>query len=283
MHEQLHAGELLADGFTTITNFFAIELLEKIEKCIVDLYLMQAQKIGEYQATIKHISNLQQANFDTFSKIYELMETEDKEALYQVQKFFPSSPTMRGLFDDKFLNLVRNLLKSSSNTLLIDGPALFVNRPNTERLLYKWHSEAHYYPKRRRFLNIWLPLFDNKSKQSGTMSFKIASHKTDFPFSDYQGFNRNSQNLANYFVQYEIPSNFLDKFEEHWCETKRGDLVIFDRNLVHRSNLNLSDSYSVALVARVWDPTDDLTLSGDIAATPYGGNIGRSNLSVVPF
>ncbi len=283
MHLQQPAKKLLADGFTTIAQFFPIELLEQIEACIVDLYLMQARKIGEYSATTKEIQLSPTGLFDKFSMLYELMEQEDKEALYQVQKFFPSSPIMRSLFDAKFLDLLRNLLRSDSNTLLIDGPALFVNRPHTERLLYKWHSEAHYYPKRRRFLNIWLPLFNDKSKKTGTMSFKIASHTSDFPFSDYQGFNRNSQNSANYFVQYEIPSNFLDQFSEHWCETRRGDLVIFDRNLVHRSNQNLSDSYSVALVARVWDPTDDLTLSGDIAATPYGGNIGRSNLNVTPF
>jgi hypothetical protein len=283
MHPEKPAKELLTVGFTTIASFFPIELIEKLEACIVDLYRMQAGKIGEYSQTAKEIQLSSIGLFDKFSRLYELMEKEDKEALYQVQKFFPSSPIMRELFDAKFLDLVRNLLKSSSNSLLVDGPALFVNRPNTERLLYKWHSEAHYYPKRRRFLNIWLPLFDRKSKESGTMSFKIASHKSDFPFSDYQGFNRNSQNMANYFVQYEIPSNFLDKFGEHWCETERGDLVIFDRSLVHRSNQNLSNSYSVALVARVWDPTDDLTLSGDIAATPYGGNIGRSNLNVEPF
>ena len=52
------------------------------------------------------------------------------------------------------------------------------------------------------------------------------------------------------------------------------------KNLPHTSNQNTSQKYSVAVVARVWDPTDDLTISGSIAATPYGGNIGRSNLVV---
>jgi hypothetical protein len=50
--------------------------------------------------------------------------------------------------------------------------------------------------------------------------------------------------------------------------------------MVHTSNQNFSKRYSVAVVARVWDPTDDLTLSGSIAATPYGGNVGRPNLVV---
>jgi hypothetical protein len=50
--------------------------------------------------------------------------------------------------------------------------------------------------------------------------------------------------------------------------------------MVHTSNQNFSEQYFVAVVARVLDPTDDLTLSGSIAGTPYGRNIGRPNLIV---
>jgi ectoine hydroxylase-related dioxygenase (phytanoyl-CoA dioxygenase family) len=67
---------------------------------------------------------------------------------------------------------------------------------------------------------------------------------------------------------------------EHWVEADVGDLVIFDKNLAHTSNANTSEKYSAAIVARVWDPTDDLTLSGNVDATPYGGNLGRQNLIV---
>jgi len=257
--------------------------LDSIEACILNLYYITSLKIDEYRETAQEITRSSQSNHVKFEQLYEMMETNDKEALYQVQKFLPSSPVCRSLFGDKFFSLMCDLMQSDNRVILLDGPALFVNRPNTERLLYKWHSEAHYYPKRRRFLNIWLPLFTDKTRNSGTMSFKVGSHRHNFPFSDYQGFNRDSQGKANHFVQYEIPNNFVDNFEEHWCESRRGDLVIFDRNLVHRSNYNHSKHYSVALVARVWDPSDDLTLSGEIGATPYGGNIGRSNLNVAVF
>jgi hypothetical protein len=54
MHLQQPAKKLLADGFTTIAQFFPIELLEQIEACIVDLYLMQARKIGEYSAIVPY-------------------------------------------------------------------------------------------------------------------------------------------------------------------------------------------------------------------------------------
>jgi ectoine hydroxylase-related dioxygenase (phytanoyl-CoA dioxygenase family) len=274
------SASLRDDGFVSIKDFFTQKELESFEECIVDLYLLQAKKISDYRQRAIEIESSGQSNFEKFSSIYELMEANDKEALYQVQKFLPSSPTARKIFNDRFTSLTEALLCSPSHNLLIDGPALFVNRPRTERLLYKWHSEAHYYPKRRRFLNIWLPLFTKKTKDNGTMSFRVASHKRDFPFSDYQGYNKDTQNKANYFIQYEIPENLVLGYREHWCEVEPKDLVIFDRSMVHTSNQNISDHYSVAVVARVWDPSEDLTLSGSMAATPYGGNIGRPGLVV---
>jgi len=267
-------------GFSTIKDFFSNDDLNNFETIVVDLYLIQAKKIGEYRKKAIDIENSDIPNFDKFSIIYEMMEQNDKEALYQVQKYLTSSVGARALFNQRFNKLTTGLLGSKNNSVLVDGPALFVNRPNTERLLYKWHSEAHYYPKRRRFLNIWLPLFDNKSKSNGTMSFREKGHLRDFPFSDYQGYNKDTHNKSNYFVQYEIPLNLLQEYKEHWCEVNRRDLVIFHKNLPHTSNQNISQKYSVAVVARVWDPSDDLTISGSMAATPYGGNIGRPNLVV---
>lgn len=112
------------------------------------------------------------------------------------------------------------------------------------------------------------------------MSFKVAAHNRDWLFSDYQGYGRDTQNKSNHFVQYEIPAQLLSKYREHWCEVSQRDLIIFHRNLPHSSNQNISKKYSVDVVARVWDPTDDLSLSGSMAATPHGGNVGRPNLVV---
>jgi ectoine hydroxylase-related dioxygenase (phytanoyl-CoA dioxygenase family) len=269
-------------GFSTIKDFFTQSELASFEECVVDLFSLQAQKIGQYREEALRIQASSVSNCEKFCALYEMMEPTDKDALYEVQKFLPSSQQARALFSDKFLTLTGEILGSPKSRTLIDGPALFVNRPNTERLLYKWHSEAHYYPKRRRFLNIWLPLFDSKSRNNGTMSLKVGSHKRDFPFADYQGYNKDSQHKSNHFIQYEIPKNLLTDYEEHWCEVSPGDLIIFHKNLVHTSNQNTSSKYSIAVVARVWDPSDDLTLSGSIGATPYGGNLGRPDLVVSP-
>jgi hypothetical protein len=269
-------------GWYSIEKFFSTNDLLFFEEAVLALLILQGKKIGEYRHHVADIERSNSSNFEKFQQIYELMESDDKEALYQVQKFLTSSIDARSIFNPQFIELMAGILGSSTKNLLVDGPALFVNRPRTERLLYKWHSEQHYYPKRRKFLNVWIPLFEKKSELNGTMSFREKTHLRDFPFADYQGYDKDSVDKSNYFIQYEIPENFLLDYKEHFCIAEPGDLYVFHKNLVHRSNTNTSNKYSVAIVARVWDPSDDLTLSGSMQATPYGGNISRPNLLVDP-
>ena len=94
-----------------------------------------------------------------------------KKCCTKFRKLFVSSNSLRNpLESEKIIKTFKDLLKIVDNVpLLMDGPGIFVNRPKTKRLLYKWHSESHYYPKKRNFLNIWLPIFDNKSDKNGTM------------------------------------------------------------------------------------------------------------------
>lgn len=259
-------------GFVKLAKFFSNSSLLLLEETIADLYALQAAKI--YPVALSGSPER------TLTSILEMLETDDKEALYQVQKFLPSSDA-RDIFQ-ALRPVLCDVLGVRQSRLLIDGPALFVNRPNTQRLLYKWHSEAHYYPKRRQFVNIWFPLFSRKTKENGAMSFKVGSHTCEWPFSEYTGFNKDTENKRNHFVQYEVPENFLSGFSEYVCESDPGDVYLFDRNLVHRSNENTTDRYSFAVVARAWTAENDLTLSGRMEATPYGGDIGRSGLIVRP-
>lgn len=270
------------DGFVQQDNFFTDEDLTQLEHVITKLYLSQALKIFEYRGLALSLQNdTSLSNKDRFVSIYEAMEAKDKDALYQVQKLLVSSPSVKKIFNKKFLLQCAKFLNISDvDLLLLDGPGIFINRPNTQRLLYKFHSEKHFYPKRRNFLNIWFPLFGDKTKDNGTMSLKVKSHTKDFPFTEYSGYNKSTENKSNFYRQYEIPSNLLETYDEHICEVKRGGVILFNSNLVHKSNSNLSKSYSFAGVARIWEHSNDLTLSGDLKATPYGNDLGRADMFV---
>jgi ectoine hydroxylase-related dioxygenase (phytanoyl-CoA dioxygenase family) len=257
-----------SDGYVLERGFFSRESIAEHERAIADLYLMQARKIEQYREIAERITSLDWEPGRQISMLCTEMEKTDKEALYQVQKLFPSSQACRKIFDDRFMAFCEELL--GAKNLLLDGPALFINAPRSNRLLYKWHSETHYYPGRRKLLNIWFPVFDAKDKTNGAMSLKPGSHKKhyDRPAPYQMG--------ENHFVQYEIPDNFHAEFPIVDCETVPGDVVAFDKNTVHTSNANQSLRYTFACVARVWTPQDDMTLAGNIC----GPEIGRAGLRV---
>ena len=268
------------EGFYIFKSFFLEEEIIDLESTVSNLYYLQAKKIGDYKDLTKVLSNPDTSNFEKFSSITKNLELKDKEALYQVQKFLEISPKVRSIFDQNFFELCSALMNSKLENILLNGPALFINNPSNDRLLYKWHSEISYYPKRRNFLNIWFPLFSDKDKNNGTMKFKVKTHKHHFPFSEHQGYQLNSDDKKKSFIQYEIPDNFLVDFDEFCCEVSRRDLVIFDKNLVHSSTINNSKKVSASLVAKVWDPENDLTLSGNLDSKTYKNDVGRSNLIV---
>lgn len=260
----LAPSDFATAGFKHFAEYFSYDQIRTLEKNVHFLFAMQASKISDYKE-IAQRGNL--------SELLEAMERSDKNALYEVQKYLGASQMVRSFFDDRLMRTCGARLNCCQESLLLEGPALFVSRPNTTRLLYKWHSEQHYYPKRRKFLNLWLPIFTDRTEQNGAMHIKPSSHREHWDFAEYNS-------GPNTFVQYEIPEQHVSHFPTHICESRRGDLIIFDKNLVHKSAENRSPEYAFAIVARVWCPKDDLTLSGNMAATPYGGDIGRADLVV---
>ena len=192
-------------GICVLKNVLGKKELDLFYNTLLNITFYHLRKIKENKNSITKIYNSSLPLGDKLSKILELYEKNDKEALYQLQKLYSSSNELRNIIGTKFLiKEFKKLLELKENQpLLIDGPGIFINRPKTKRLLYKWHSESHYYPKRRNFLNIWFPIFVNKSEKNGTMYIKEKSHLlNDLPFNEYQGFDKSSENKKNHFIQY---------------------------------------------------------------------------------
>ena len=98
---------------------------------------------------------------------------------------------------------------------------------------------------------------------------------------EYFGYDKSSENKKNHYTQYEVPENFIKHLKTFKSNLDVGDLLVFHRKSVHTSTPNLSKKYSFAVVFRVWDFSKDLTMSGDLAVSPYlnVGN-GRPNIEV---
>lgn len=271
-------------GICVLKNVLEKKTLDLFYNTLLDISFYHLRKIKENKNSITKIYNSSLPIGDKLSKILEPNENNDKDALYQLQKLYPSSNELRNIVGTKILmNEFRKLLDLKKNhPLLIDGPGIFINRPKTKRLLYKWHSESHYYPKRRNFLNIWFPIFFNKNEKNGTMFIKEKSHLlNDLPFNEYQGYDKSSENKKNHLFQYEVPENFVKHLKTFKSNLNVGDLLVFHRKSIHTSTPNLSKKYSFAAVFRVWDISKDLTMSGNLDVSPYRDSAnGRPNLEV---
>jgi len=273
-------------GILCIEKCLTRASLNTFYNSLVNISYFHLKKVGAHSKKLEKIYKSKKNLGKKLSSMFEIFEADDKEMLYQLQKLFSSSNDLRNILEKQSLKKIfRSLLNINENIpLLINGPGIFVNRPNTKRLLYKWHSESHYYPKRRNFLNIWFPIFSKKNEKNGTMFIKKKSHLLkDLPFNEYQGFDKKSENKKNHFIQYEVPENFIKKFKTYKANLDVGDLLIFNRNSVHTSTYNRSKDYSFAVVFRVWDMSKDLTISGEMNVSPYkdAGN-GRPDLVVDP-
>lgn len=261
--------ELEERGFVVLRNFWTPSVLQEWQDAVFDVYRMQARKCGENG--IQHIDGA-----------LHWLEANDKRAGYEALTILELSVAARKLLTAPELVEVTDALFPGRQTFSV-GPHPFVNMPSSKRLLYRWHSESCYYPKRRRFYNFWMPIFYPKGPENGTMWMAAGSHKAcdEWHFVEYQGYDKETYGKREHFVQYEIPISFLTAYEKVPIEADPGDVVVFDRLLAHASSQNHSGQPSLASVFRVFDYADDMTLAGDPAVKPFSGrDHGRPGMVV---
>ena len=172
-------------------------------------------------------------------------------------------------------------LGAPKDQLIISGPSFFVNIPSNDERKYTWHSEQNWYPKRRNFLNIWCPIIEDRISDN-SMAVMCGSHQKDwFYFSEYTGYDGKFDATAN--VQYEIPSSFLSEYTEEVPKVKIGQGLFFNGKLVHRSLDNKTGVPFFTIVFRVFDYSNDLTLSSNWADIPYNRkSLGWPEIRVKP-
>ena len=261
------------NGYVVLKNFWSEDLIHNWEQTIIAVYHQQALKLKEIR---KHfLKGLNPTDYDAvedLDHVLTILEKEDKEAAYQAILMCANSRAGRCLSTfSRLIDLCVTLLECPEELLLLDGPQPFINLPSAKRLLYHWHQESCYYPKRRSFLNFWFPIFRDKTARNGTMWFCQGSHDIRArQFIEYQGWDKETYNHKDHFIQYEVPEEELDQYEKVPVTLERGDVVVFHPDLVHSSTINESNTPSYATALRVWECRRDLTLSGHMATKPYG-------------
>lgn len=124
--------------------------------------------------------------------------------------------------------------------------------PDDSRLAYDFHQESSYMVGADDIMNCHFPFLRPSSIQNGTMSALEGSH-VEGPLPA-----RRIKNSENSYTDF-IPEN-LDELKGRYSEVafhlELGDVVYFHKDLVHKSNPNMSSALRPPVVIRL---TEDLT------------------------
>jgi ectoine hydroxylase-related dioxygenase (phytanoyl-CoA dioxygenase family) len=210
------------DGWIHIPNFVSKDKSRKIKTKIKNIFGVET--------------------FDELSvKIIELDKC-DQSILYQYNLCINQITEILSLAAD-----IDDLLAQhhpGSSGVVVDHYVL-LGLPADERLTYSWHQESSYVPTVSTVYTLWTPLFNPSTIENGAMSVLSGTHK-----------------LGNIgYTRVDKPQGYCDlvvntkelvlKYPEHFCCNSPDDGILFDKDLVHRSNFNATDKVRVSLVLRV--------------------------------
>jgi ectoine hydroxylase-related dioxygenase (phytanoyl-CoA dioxygenase family) len=253
------------NGFC-VKKIFTEKELNAFTETYKDLLKMQMKKM--------HLEYKNNFNEDIF-----LLNEKNPNALSEVLQMARNTSDGHRLAASQSLEETGSYLLNTESKVIISGPSFFINIPSMNTRKYTWHSEQNWYPKRRNFINVWTPLIHNRIDGT-SMEVCSGSHKKDwFYFSEYTGYDGKFDKDAN--VQYEIPDNFIIEYEKIIPDVKLTEALFFDGKLVHRSIDNITNNIFFTLVFRIFDYTNDLTLSSNWADIPYNRkSLGYPNINV---
>jgi hypothetical protein len=268
MEQKCHdsASKFRVDGFTVDDVFFETDL-ELFVDTFKALVVMQCKKLNIFVTNdiYRDVQSLNDANSRALSEVLAMARNTSSGHLLASNR--------------NLLEKSSEFLESPKELLIVSGPSFFVNFQSNNERKYTWHSEQNWYPKRRNFLNVWCPIIEERITDN-SMAIMRGSHLKDwFYFSEYVGYD--GVPAANANVQYEIPSSFLSGYAQDIPRVKIGQGIFFDGKLVHRSIDNSTPTPYFTLVFRVFDYSNDLTLSSNWADLPYNGkSLGFPEINV---
>tara|TARA_B100000795_G_C22783546_1_gene433493 strand:+ start:1292 stop:2107 length:816 start_codon:yes stop_codon:yes gene_type:complete len=206
-------------GFVCLKQFIPKDLIENI---VEDLkFIFSPYSTDNLNPIDSGILNLDKA---------------DKKLLHKLHLSLQKSTAVRSM-----PNIFRNIISSinEDKTPVLDiFSGLLLGISKDDRLVYNFHQESNYY--REAFSDITVvhyPLLRTSKPENGTMSILPGSHKLGT--LDYD----KSQKSNNSYTTL-IPKNMskiVDKFPEFHCYLEVGDVILLNKDLIHKSNYNSSE------------------------------------------
>jgi hypothetical protein len=179
----------------------------------------------------------------------------DKKLLHNLTLSAQKSISLK-MMPSIFRNII--LLNSDEKAPVLDiFSGLLLGIPRDDRLVYNFHQESNYYKTFSDVTVAHYPLLRTAKPENGTMSILPGTHKLGT--LDYEK-SRKSNNSYTNLLPKNI-SKIIDKFPEYHCHLELGDVILFHKDLIHKSNYNSSELCRVIGVHRLtqsisgnWEP-----------------------------
>lgn len=185
-------------------------------------------------------------NFKNLNQAVLYLDKNDKDLLYHIIQ----TSSKLSVFNEITLKIKRNLKK----VLEVDSPifeldsSYLIGLPSSNRITYDFHQESNYWKDfKYDVITVHYPISKKLTKKNGSMSVLIGSHK--LKTLNFKKPNIKAQHTTS-LVPLKI-DEYRKKFKEYTFVLKRGDCAFFHKDLIHRSNLNLTDKIRIAGITRI--------------------------------
>ena len=109
-----------------------------------------------------------------------------------------------------------------------------------------WHTDVFFTIPRSQFFHIWAPFVHDATEELGTILVCPGSHKKEMV-------KQRIDIKAPYNHRYVVEPHEVDLYQPVHVETKRGNVVLFARDLIHRSGKNISQQVRYSMVGLYHD------------------------------
>jgi ectoine hydroxylase-related dioxygenase (phytanoyl-CoA dioxygenase family) len=216
-------------GFAIFDNFLSTKDVENLKQMLVDGYKENLNhKINEENIS-KYISKFEKE--EKYDELYHAFQEIKKSEF-----FLKIGKKINNFYQDNF---------QINSKLIASGYAVGIK--DSKRTAYDWHQEKPYYSNANT-IHFQFPILYPCQKDNGTMSVLEGSHHLGY-IEDV--INIQSHNKA---VNTFVPKN-IDKIKashpEKYLNLSLRDLGLFDQNIIHKSNRNLTDKIRFAGIIRL--------------------------------
>ncbi len=205
-------------GYVALKNAIPLDLLEKVREDLFGIFKVYSR---DEDSSIDSVITF--LNASDKPKLHELHIATSKLSSIKVIEVYLSDLLIQ------ISGLNAPILQIASGYLL--------GIPRDSRLVYDFHQESNYMKGFEDIINVHYPLLRTSTTENGTMSILPGSHH-------YGTLNYSKSRVSSDSYTDLVPKNIEEitaSLPEFHCYLELGDVVIFQKDLIHRSNYNGSE------------------------------------------